>query len=85
MKNSLIAAVMFTLAFGIGATTASALDFTSSTECSAGSAWDAKGAKCVQCKELVTDAGSLKSCQSCAAGTAFDITAAKCEKVIVKK
>jgi hypothetical protein len=48
-------------------------------------AWDAAAAKCVQCKTLVTDASTLKSCTACKAGTAFDITAKKCTKVVVKK
>lgn len=73
------------LALSVGSIIAAQAEFVSVTACEAAQAWDAKAGKCVQCKELVTDAAQLKSCQSCAAGTAFDIKAAKCEKVTVGK
>jgi hypothetical protein len=84
MKRFLVATLMLTVLVGVGATTASA-DFTSATACKAAQAWDATAGKCVRCKTLVTEAGSLKSCTACKAGTAFNITAGQCEKVIVKK
>jgi hypothetical protein len=85
MRKSLLAALLLTASVGISANTVSAQEFTSATACEAAHAWDAKAARCVQCKALVTEAGSLKSCESCAAGTAFDITAKRCVKVVVKK
>jgi uncharacterized protein (UPF0333 family) len=85
MRKFLLAALMLTASVGIGTTTASAQSFTSATACKAAMAWDAAAAKCVQCKTLVTDAGTLKSCMACKGGTAFDITAKKCTKVVVGK
>jgi hypothetical protein len=85
MKTFILTASMLATAFAVGATTANAQSFTSATACKAAMAWDAAAAKCVQCKDLVTDAGTLKSCRACKAGTAFDITAKKCVKVVVAK
>lgn len=84
MRKFFFAALMLTVSVGIGITTAGA-DFTSATACKAARAWDAAAGKCVRCKSLVTEAGSLKSCTACKAGTAFDITGARCVKVVVKK
>jgi hypothetical protein len=84
MRKLLFGALMLTVSVGVGATTASA-DFTSATACKAASVWDAAAGKCVRCKSLVTEAGSLKSCTACKAGTAFDTTAARCVRVVVKK
>jgi hypothetical protein len=85
MRKFLLAAAMLTASVCIGATAASAQEFTSITACKGAQAWDAKASKCVDCKALVTDATSLKSCEVCKEGTAFDITAKKCTKVVVKK
>jgi hypothetical protein len=87
MRRLFFASLMLTLAAGINVIGASAqsVEFMSATACEAAQAWDAKAGRCVQCKSLVTEAGSLKSCEACAAGTAFDIAAKRCTKVVVKK
>jgi hypothetical protein len=85
MKKFVLAASLLAAVVVAGVTTAGAQSFTSATACKAAMAWDAAAAKCVQCKDLVTDAGTLKSCRACKAGTAFDITAKKCVKVVVGK
>jgi hypothetical protein len=87
MKKFLLATLLVAGAFGSSITGAGAqsMEFTSATACEAAHAWDAKAARCVQCKTLVTDASSLKSCEACAAGTAFDIAAKRCTRVVVKK
>jgi hypothetical protein len=83
MSKIFLAAALLTVSVAIGS--AHAQEFTSATACKAAQAWDAKAAKCVDCKGLVTEEKSLKSCSACAAGTAFDIAAAKCVKVTVRK